>query len=37
MKVKDTDRFIRIHKQGAGFGSAFEIWVDRKHVSSLKA
>ena len=29
MKVKDTDRFIRIHKQGAGFGSTFEVWVDR--------
>lgn len=29
MRVKDTDRFIRIQKQGAGFGAAFEIWVDK--------
>lgn len=30
MKVKDTDRFIRIHKQGAGFSPIFEVWVDRR-------
>lgn len=30
MKIKDTDRFIRIHKQGVGFGPTFEVWVDRE-------
>ena len=29
MRIKDTDRFIRIHKQGSAFGGNFEVWVDR--------
>lgn len=29
MKIKDTDKFIRIHKQGSCFGATFEVWVDR--------
>lgn len=29
MKIKDTDKFIRIHKQGSCFGTVFEVWVDR--------
>lgn len=29
MKAKDSDRFIRIQKQGGGFSPCFEVWVDR--------